>query len=249
MKMLTKSIPVILLGMAAAIPAHAKGKHSLTLGLDVEKSQVKNDGKKFLKGKRLYGAEAGYRFQGTPRLVYALEGRYVAGKLKNEKSGANKRKVDSKLFEVRPLVHGVFKPFDAMTLEPFTGVGYRQAHTKSKKGLKQKQDSKHWYIPVGARMTVALGKGWSMAAKGEYDYVFNGHTRLKSKNSSKIKYKQNKGNGYKAELMLNCDMGHFDLGFGPYFHQLNLKKSSKKKGTYVNKSRTTETGAAVRVTF
>ncbi|MFN7709825.1 MAG: outer membrane beta-barrel protein [Holosporales bacterium] len=267
--MLKNSIPVLLLSLAAAVPAHAKGKHAFTFGGAVENYNYKEPKLMETKGKHFYGLEAGYRFQATSRLVYGLEARYMRGKTsyKSNSTGRHGTKTPNRIFESRGLLSGVFKPFDTTALEPFTGLGYRlkkdsdEGRRTSTGHYGYKRESQYWYIPLGARLVHTLNQSWSLAMKGEYDFLLRGRQKSWGSVMPKDKHTQKKGYGLKGEVMATCNMGHFDLSFGPYIHYWNIKNSDKNyhhfvhKGakyeyfTHEPKNRTTETGAAVRVTF
>jgi len=220
----------------------------------------------------LFGIHGSYRLTYKDKLFVQPEGRLLIGREayrcgdKSGITGKTHRDAPDLIAEPRLLAGGNIPLSTALTLSPYTGIGYRLKIDDSEKttvdstnpyfnghvlGFYRK--SNYVYIPLGAEVHYQVSDVWSVSARGEYDYLIKGwhYTRREKHVISEptVTDKQKGTHGLKGEISIGYQLDKVKLSLTPYCYYWHIGNSTWKNGAREPYNRTIETGLRFGVSF
>lgn len=216
-----------------------------------------------LKG-NLWGASASYRLTWKEKLFVQPELRILYGK--HQYNNGQKKKIRYKtkhaipslLYELRLMVGGHIPLLNKVILSPYTGIGYR---FKSDDGEEVKilndprnlgfyRKSNYVYVPLGASAEYTMNDTWSLALKGEYDWIIKAWHYSRIPTEWPTIFMQPNGYGLKGEASISYLYNKIKFSVSPYLHYWNIRNSKEKNGGAMEPYNVTfESGIKLGVTF
>ncbi|MDP3142414.1 MAG: autotransporter domain-containing protein, partial [Candidatus Omnitrophota bacterium] len=196
----------------------------------------------------MYGIVGSYTYRGKVELLLPeggmlkLEGRGAWGKVDydgglSDGTPYTINNIDDYMWEFRGLAGADFSIFKAVTLTPYTGMGYRYLNDDSSiDPAGYRRESNYIYSPVGVEITTPLKNGWLVGATLEYDYFWKGtqksHLGDFLAGLDTLENAQDKGYGLRGSIKVQKRVEKIDLVIEPYIRYWNIDKSNVKSITY-----------------
>jgi hypothetical protein len=211
----------------------------------------------------LFGINGSYCLTWKEMFFMQPEGRILYGKddyrtgIKEKVNSKTKKEEPVWLYETRLIAGGKIPVMRKLTLSPYTGIGYRfksddSEELKTNQGtiLGYYRKSNYVYVPFGVYVDYAINNVWSVALKGEYDWMVKGWQYTRSLTSSPRTYKQPNGYGLKGEVSVSYLYQKVRFSITPYINYWNIRNSKR----FQNRGRepyniTFESGMRLGVTF
>ena len=251
-------------------------RHKWELGTEVSYITYKEPGVMKNKG-MMYGILGSYTYRGwespapetQDKRRETLEARFSWGKVDYSSEGTGSLdNIDDYLGEVRGIEGYEFPVFEASTIIPYIGVGYRYLNndisgmTTTTGHLGYERESNYLYSPIGIEFITDLEGGWSLGATLEYDIFWWGkqksHLSDVVASCNDLENEQKKGYGCRGSIKLEKRGQKLDFVIEPFIRYWNIKKSEEQalicSGViwgygYEPKNRSTEFGVKVTARF
>jgi len=186
------------------------------VGGQVARYHYEEPGLMWLKGDRIgvTGAYTATREKGYGR----IEARWSYGELDYQGSGTL-ADVPDYLLEFR-LLAGLDYPRGSVAWSPYVGAAVRYLYndlrgTTSTGAIGYRRESFYFYIPLGVTLRMPLGGSWVLAPQLEYKGLVHGVQRSHLSDTglalSDVSNQQDKGSGYRAQLMFEGPRWSFGL--------------------------------------
>jgi len=243
-----------------------KSKHSLSFGTEI--SYIKYEEPGFMEEKgELYGLVFSYAYH--DKLMAKLDGKFAYGEIDYDGGtwGGDPltvKRIPDFLMEIRALLGYDFVIKNALTITPYSGVGYRylQDNMQDKYSGGYQRESNYIYLPAGVETVARLGSGWSLGAAAEFDIFLWG--RQISYFSDIDSYywetenEQMKGYGARGSAFIAKKGNKYGFMIEPYIRYWNIKESRQGYIVYGGylvgygiepDNNSTEIGCKLAVTF
>lgn len=153
------------------------------------------------------------------------------------------------------------------TLSPFVGLGARVLTDES--GGKETSDGllgydreiSYAYVPVGATLSLRVGRRAGLRLSGQYNHLVDGEARSDLSQVDPalpdLRLALNGGSGIEASAMLALPLGRDEIAFGPFLRRWSIDRSESRvlvaegeEGElFEPRNRTTETGLRISFAF
>jgi hypothetical protein len=243
-----------------------KKKHSLAFGTEISYIKYEEPGIMEEKGE-MYGLFFSYAYH--DKLMAKLEGKFSYGEVDYQGGtwGGDPltiKRIPDFMLEIRGLLGYDFKIENAVTISPYSGIGYRylQDNSQDRSYGGYERESNYVYIPAGVEAVADLGKGWSLGMAAEFDLFVWGRqiSYLSDVDSGywEIENEQVKGYGARGSVFIAQKGDKFGFMIEPFIRYWNIKESSDAYIVYDGyavgygvepNNNSTEIGCRLAVTF
>lgn len=242
-------------------------KHQFELGPEIYYFEYKEPGLMKNLGP-MYGIFMSYAYH--QKWMFQMEGRLSYGKVDYDSEGTGETSgEDNGLFEIRAMGGYDFHPSGTVILTPFAGVAYRylrndsSGRTTSTGAKGYLRESNYYYSPIGITVDWRLKNGWSLGAKAEYDYFWDGQQKSflsdVDSNYSDVSNNQKSGFGLRGSIRIKkeAESGHYYFA-EPFMNYWEIENSDIATITYAGalwgwgrepKNKTYEIGLKLGVGF
>lgn len=246
---------------ATVLPSNSPSKHQFSLGLEFFHYNYREPGYMTTKGP-LGGINGAYNFTFSNGFFLQPDLRIAFGRTeyKSNRTGRSIGKdFSNMLFETRFLFGKKFNLGEKTQLIPFLGVGYRFKSDDSRRVITTTghhgyyRDSQYLYIPLGLTLHQQINHCWSLSPTLEFDWFLHGHQY--SGIYGGLHHHQEKGFGFRGDLMVTCKFRKGSLSFGPFINYWNIRDSDivwvpSRRAYYIEPyNQTTEAGIKIKYNF